>query len=262
MIANQPKRYRATYPSNVRYRDQVPRDVKGSATVAVLSYHKIGDPPEDGWESWYYVPTVVFRKQLQVLVEDGWHPIDHGSFVAALDDPAGLPDRSVLVTFDDGYQSLVAEAAPILEELVIPSVVFVPTAYIGGRNDFDAGDEPAETICGWDDLAWLAAHGMATQSHGVHHHAMSELDPAARRHEVEESQRVLTEGLGAPVRCFAFPYGDEGDDPPMMAAALRAAGYRAAFLYGGGATDLSRADRYRLPRIAMGPDTDLRALLG
>src|SRR5207244_6329869 len=99
---------------------------------------------------------------------------------------------SVLVTFDDAYRSLVLEALPVLEELDHPAVVFVPTAYIGGTNSFDADEEPAEPICNWDDLVTLESHGVSIQSHGVHHAAMSELEPRAQRAELEESRRCLT----------------------------------------------------------------------
>lgn len=231
-------------------------------TIIVLGYHKIGEPPADGWETWYYVPRQVFRAQLQTLLATGWHPIDHATFVEALDRPERAPTRSFLVTFDDAYRSLVSEALPVLEDLGVPAVVFVPTHYIGGTNAFDLDNEPEEQICDWDDLRHLHDRRVSVQSHGVRHAAMSELNPDAQREELQASRRALESGLGTTVDLFAFPYGDDGDDPRAMAAAVRAAGYRAAFGYGGGATDLRRGDRFRWPRAAMGPDTDLAAVLG
>jgi peptidoglycan/xylan/chitin deacetylase (PgdA/CDA1 family) len=229
--------------------------------VAILSYHKIGEPPDDGWESWYYVPCATFREQLQTLLSAGWPPIDHTTFADALDRPERLPDRCALVTFDDGYRSLVRDAIPILDELGIPSVVFVPTAHIGGTNAFDIDEEPEEEICDWDDLRFLARHDMSVQSHGVRHVPMSTIDPDAQAEELRASRQQLESGLETTVDLFAFPYGDEGPDPLFMRASLRASGYRAAFAYGGGPADLRRDDHFALPRLAMGPDTDLAALL-
>ena len=228
--------------------------------VAILSYHKIGDPPE-GWDSWYYVSRACFREHLVTLRRLGWNTIAHTTLLDALDRPGSLRAPSVLVTFDDAYRSLVREALPILQELDAPSVVFVPTAFVGGTNAFDAGEEPDEPICSWDDLTTLAANGVAIQSHGVNHAAMSDLDAGARRAELEQSRSTLEGRLRASVDLFAFPYGDGGTDPRAMAEAVRAAGYRAAFGYGGGPTDLAADDRYCLPRLAMGPDTDLVDLL-
>jgi len=229
--------------------------------VAILSYHKIGAPPAGGWDTWYYVDRARFREQLLTLQHLGWKAIDAATLLDALDDPERLRQPSALITFDDAYRSLVREAVPILEELGFPGVVFVPTSYVGGTNSFDADEEPEEPICGWDDLVVLAAHGVSVQSHGVRHAAMSDLDPTAQRHEIEESRRELEANLSNPVDLFAFPYGDAGNDAVVMGDALRAAGYRAACGYGGGPADLRAHDRYCLPRLAMGPDTNLADLL-
>jgi peptidoglycan/xylan/chitin deacetylase (PgdA/CDA1 family) len=228
--------------------------------VAILSYHKIGEPP-DGWDSWYYVSRSTFREHLAILRDRGWATVDCRTFLDALEQPGRLPGPSALVTFDDAYQSLVREAVPVLEEAGAPGVVFVPVDYIGGTNVFDADEEPDEPICSWDDLATLARHGVSVQSHGVRHAAMSDLDPDAQRVELEASRRVLESTTGTNVDLFAFPYGDGGTDAAAMAAAVEGAGYRAAFAYGGGPADLATADRYYLPRLAMGPDTDLAELL-
>jgi peptidoglycan/xylan/chitin deacetylase (PgdA/CDA1 family) len=228
--------------------------------VAILSYHKIGEPP-DGWYSWYYVSRACFRDHLALLRDRGWTMIDHPTLVTALDRPDRLRVPSVVITFDDAYASLVREALPVLREFDVPAVVFVPTAYIGGMNTFDAGEEPDEPICSREDLATLAGQGTSIQSHGVHHAAMSDLAPHEQRTELEESRRMLEAVTGRAVDLFAFPYGDAGTDAPAMAAAVRAAGYRAGFGYGGGPADLATDDRYCLPRLAMGPDTDLESLL-
>jgi peptidoglycan/xylan/chitin deacetylase (PgdA/CDA1 family) len=228
--------------------------------VAILSYHKIGEPP-DGCYSWYYVSRARFREDLALLRDRGWTTIDGTTLIDALDRPDRLRAPSVLITFDDAYASLVREALPVLRDFGAPSVVFVPTAYIGGMNTFDAGEEPDEPICSRDDLATLAAHGTSIQSHGVNHAAMSDLTPTEQRTELERSRRELEAVTGGTVDLFAFPYGDAGSDARAMAAAVRTAGYRAGFGYGGGPADLTTYDRYCLPRLAMGPDTDLESLL-
>ncbi len=150
----------------------------------------------------------------------------------------------------------------MLEELGVPSVVFVPTAHVGGTNEFDGGNEPDEPICDWNDLRRVASSGMSVQSHGVHHLPMSSLDANAQSEELQISRGTLEANLETAVDLFAFPYGDEGLDPQAMGESLRNAGYRAAFLYGGGPAHLDRDDHLRLPRLAMGPDTNLAELLG
>ncbi len=230
--------------------------------VAILGFHKIGAPPPPprGWASWFYVPESTFASFLAELRDRGWPPIDLARFLAGLDDPASLPERSSLLTFDDGYRSMRSAALPWLRHFDAPGVLFVPTDYVGGRNDFDRGVEPEEEICDWDDLRALRDGGVSIQSHAGSHRAFSSLDAAARADELARSRAALEAGLGAPVETIAFPYGDPGPDADRDQPA--AAGYRAAFTYRGAPVALPVPDRFRIERVAMGPDTDLAAVLG
>jgi hypothetical protein len=103
--------------------------------------------------------------------------------------------------------------------------------------------------------------GTTCSRNGVTHRAFSGLSAAEREEELRQSRAVLAEGLGRPVDVFSYPFGDPEPDAGATGRALRAAGYRAACLDKGGPSPVSVPDPYRLPRIPMGPDTDLRELL-
>lgn len=236
-------------------------------TLAILGFHKIGEPPADGWETWFYVPESTFVSYLGYLKQEGWQVVDIAGFLLGLAAPDALPERAALLTFDDGYRSFIKGALPRLLEFGYPSVMFVPTDFIGAHNSFDADDEPEEPICDWDDLRELQRLGVSIQSHGVSHRALSTLDRPAQDHEVVRSKTVLEAGLGTPVDVFAYPYGDGGMGHGWRARrrelreALVRAGYRAAFLYGGGPLQFPISDAYRVTRLAIGPDTDLESEL-
>src|SRR5436305_5987284 len=74
--------------------------------VAILAYHKIGQPPANGWESWFYIPEATFVSHLSYLHESGWQVIDLATFLQGLVEAHVLPRRSVLLTFDDGFRSM------------------------------------------------------------------------------------------------------------------------------------------------------------
>jgi peptidoglycan/xylan/chitin deacetylase (PgdA/CDA1 family) len=224
--------------------------------IAILGYHKIGPWPGD-WETWYYVPDETFADHLRTLREGGFCFLDLPSFLRGLDDPKSLPRRSALVTFDDGYRSLLEHGLPTLREFDCPAVLFVPTDYVGGTNAFDRDEEPEEPICSVQDLRLLQRQGVSIQSHGVTHRGFSNLGPTEQRHEVYRSKEVLEDAVGQPVELFSFPYGDGSKDNGSVTSLLRRAGYRAACLYGGGPQPVPAADPFRLARIPMGPDTDL-----
>lgn len=242
-------------------------------TLAILGFHKIGEPPPDGWETWFYIPEAVFVEQLRILQEDGWQVIDLATFLRGLAAPNILPERTALLTFDDGYRSMRTVTLPLLVEFGYPAVLFVPTDFIGERNSFDTA-EPEEVLCDWDDLVELGRQGVSVQSHGASHRPFSDLTPVEQEEELRRSKSTLEAGLGKRVEVFSYPYGDDGvssypygDDGASsqilrrVREALELAGYRAACLYGGGPTRLPAADPYRLTRLAVGPDTDLQAEL-
>jgi len=229
--------------------------------LAILAFHRIGEPSPGAWESWYYVPEPTFIDYLQYLREEAWQVIDLMRFVQGLETPDSLPERAAVITFDDGFKSVLEVALPCLIHYGYPAVHFVPTDFIGGRNWFDGGGEPEEAICDWEDLRELERGGVSVQPHGASHRAFSELKPAEQKAELRRSKSVLEDGLGKPSLVFSFPYGDDGVNASITATALSKAGYKAACLYGGGPNRVPVANPYCLTRLAMGPDTDLRAAL-
>ena len=228
-------------------------------TVAVLGFHKIGPPPANGWNSWFYISEGMFADMLRALRQDGWEVIDLDRFLRALEMPETLPERSALLTFDDGYRSMRDVTLPVLRRFDMPAVLFVPTDHVGGRNVFDAGVEPDEPICDWDDLHELARGGVSIQSHAASHRRFSDLTRHEREEELVRSKATLEKNMNAPCDVIAFPYGDPG--PCEESSAISRAGYSAAFLYGGSPVRLPVLDRHRVQRVAMGPTTDLQVEL-
>ncbi len=229
----------------------------GLRRLAVLGFHKVGSPPVQGWETWFYIPSARFVGYLRWLEASDWRVISAPQFLKGLESPETLPQRSVLLTFDDGYRSMRDVTLPLLRSFNFSAVLFVPTGFIGHVNSFDTGVEPEEPICDWADLMELQRHEVSIQSHSVSHRRFSTLDGADRDRELKESQALLENRLGNRVELFSFPYGDDGGDRRASASALQRAGYKAAYLYGGGPITVPAADVYQIPRLKIGPDTDL-----
>jgi peptidoglycan/xylan/chitin deacetylase (PgdA/CDA1 family) len=229
--------------------------------LAILAFHKIGPPPKGEYATWNYIPESTFVGFLEDLAEDDWTVVDLGRFMRGISDPRTLPRKAALLTFDDGYRSMVTVTLPILRRFGHPAVLFVPTAFVGGYNSFDEGMEPKEEICSWEDLRTLEQANVAVQSHGVHHHRFSELSEKRSVAELRDSKSALEGALGRSVETIAYPYGDNGRDPGNMARLAQSAGYRAAFLYQGTVIETRVSDAFAVPRLAMGPDSNLAALL-
>lgn len=224
--------------------------------VAILSYHKVGEPAPGGWNTWFYIPEKTFAAQIRYLQNDGWEVIDIHAFLRGMTDPDTLPERACLITFDDGYSVTMRIASRWLERFGCASVLFMSTDYVGGTNTFDKGVEPEERMCDWSELRALQSAGVSIQSHAVTHRRMSELAIDTQQEELIRSKVTLESILDRPVETIAFPFGDAGDTLRDSARPLREAGYLAGFAYGGGAVSLPTGTPFFMSRLAMGPDTN------
>jgi len=122
--------------------------------------------------------------------------------------------------------------------------------------------EPPGRICTWDELRTLEAGGISVQSHAASHTTFSELSLEARVAELQTSKLALERELGTPTKLWSYPFGDAGPEQDSLEERAADLGYLAACLYPGGTVTLPVDNPFRLSRIAMGPDTDLEALLG
>lgn len=197
------------------------------ADVLVLCYHAVSER----WDADLSVTPEALREQLCGLVERGYRG---ATFSEAVADPPW--PRTVAVTFDDGYRSVLELGLSVLGELGLPGTVFVVTDFVGcdepmswvGIERWRGGEHERELrSLSWEDARALVAAGWEIGSHTCSHPRLTELTDAALVHELADSRERLEDGLGAPCASLAYPYGDH--DTRVVAAA-GAAGYRFACL--------------------------------
>jgi peptidoglycan/xylan/chitin deacetylase (PgdA/CDA1 family) len=227
-------------------------DGEADRTLRVLMYHKVNDL----WPNPTSVPTAVFVEQMELLGELGYAPVALDAVRDYYLDGVPLPERAVLITFDDGYRDNLENALPVLQRHGYPAVVFVPIAYLDGR--LLPHEEPLRLLgvrnetLGWDELAALEAGGVRVESHGIGHRPLSELDPAEAAREIAISKLRLEERLGREVEAYAFVKGSLADYRPEHASLVQQAGYKLAFTSVSGANG-PRTDRFRLRRYNVEP---------
>jgi peptidoglycan/xylan/chitin deacetylase (PgdA/CDA1 family) len=193
--------------------------------VLVLCYHALSPT----WPAPLSIDPDAFERQMRDLRRRG--------FVAAtLRDAIERPpaERTVAVTFDDAYRSVLDLARPILDRFGMPASVYVPTAWPergepmtwDGIDQWLGGPHEHELAClGWDELRGLRDGGWEVGSHTRSHPRLPEIDDAALDTELAGSRVDCEAGLGAPCDSIAYPYG--AVDERVVAAAGRA-GYRYA----------------------------------
>ena len=220
--------------------------IPSCAVLRVLAYHAITDLAGDPVLEPYGVPPELFRLQIDLLLRHGFCFVSPDQFLCFLEDQSPLPERAVLLTFDDCFEDLLHTALPILRERGVPGVAFAVSSRIGGMNDWDAGLTTQRLrLLDADGLRRLEAHGIEIGAHSRSHPYLTHLSGPELTEEIAGSMFELEgAGLRRP-RLLAYPYGESN---PAVEHAARATGFRAALTVRPGLVRQA-SDPFRLPRI-------------
>lgn len=179
--------------------------------IVFLMYHELEMPgravsqSEPGYVR-YVLSEGSFRSQMNWLVRNGWRGLSVGE---ALGYPLA---NSVAITFDDGCETDLLIAAPILKENKFNATFYVTSGFIGKPGHLS----PAQ-------LRELHALGFEIGCHSMTHPYLDDLDAAALRREVFDAGKKLEDMIGAKIGHFSCP-GGRYDGRTLEVA--REAGYR------------------------------------
>ena len=198
--------------------------------VLVLNYHMVNpmvislaiDPTDFEW-------------QMKYLVDHGYHTISTDELYDFMEGKGALPDRPVLITFDDGYVDNYTNAYPILKKYNLKATIFIVTGFVSSRKGYLT----------WDQLREMEQHGIMAQSHTVTHAPLPELPDERIREELVESKRTAEVELGHPIDFIAYPTGVH--DLHIVSIA-KEAGYRGGFTVKYGNVDRS-SNVYAMERV-------------
>jgi peptidoglycan/xylan/chitin deacetylase (PgdA/CDA1 family) len=206
----------------------------------ILTYHSIssgGSPIE--------IPPELFVQQMEWLKANA-RVVPLGEVVRLLVARAPFPASAVVLTFDDGFLDFYSDAAPTLFRLALSATVFLPTSFLGGKNDWPGqpGWVRPQPLLDWPRVRELAGKGIEFGAHSVSHPDLTRLAPADLERELSGSRREIESQIGRPVEFFCYPYG-------RWNASVRAAvqrHFRGACSTGAGSVEL-RSDPFVLPRV-------------
>ncbi|MBD2094221.1 polysaccharide deacetylase family protein [Trichocoleus sp. FACHB-591] len=186
------------------------------ARVPVMMYHDI--LPEK--QVFFDVTPEEFEQHLQLIQERGLTPISLDQLTTHLRTGLPLPEKPILLTFDDGYKGHYEHVYPLLKKYGYPAVFSIYTAKVGkklGRSSLN-----------WEELRQMATDPLVTiAAHSVTHPPdLTKLTDDHLATEVAESKQLLEAELGMPIRYFTYP---EGKYDQRVAKVVQEAGYLAAF---------------------------------
>jgi peptidoglycan/xylan/chitin deacetylase (PgdA/CDA1 family) len=212
--------------------------------LLILMYHRIEEIPHDAAYPMNFVRPAQFQDQLAALTDWGYRSVTIGDWLAYRDRQEVLPRRPVIVTFDDGYRSVLDHAWPLLRANGFQATTFLVTGQIGGTNAWDP-DERQAPLLSADDVLALRRDGMTFGSHTRTHRPLTRLSPEAVEEELRGSRRDLEELLGEPVFVLAYPFNNQNR---AVRQAARRAGYTSA-VRGTGRMNRRMTDPLALRRI-------------
>jgi peptidoglycan/xylan/chitin deacetylase (PgdA/CDA1 family) len=206
----------------------------------ILTYHSIADGASP-----LEIPPAIFAQQMEWLRSNA-RVVPLGELVDALANHMPLPERTVVLSFDDGFRDFHAAAAPVLLRLGLPATVFLPTMYAGGKNDWPG--QPSwvvpQPLMDWAQVRELAEYGIEFGSHSVTHPDLTSLSAAKCKQELEMSKQEIESHTARPADFFCFPYGRWNLDVKDAAGYY----YEGACSTGAGVVEPD-ADPYALPRV-------------
>ncbi|WP_193433259.1 MULTISPECIES: polysaccharide deacetylase family protein [Streptomyces] len=172
--------------------------------VPILMYHAIAHVPNEATHELSVSPEA-FEQQMEVLGERGFTPLTTAQ-LAALWRESGksLPERPVLITFDDGYEGVHRYALPALARHGFVSTLFVSTGWLRGEYDTGGG---LDRMLDWDQVRELAAAGTEIGGHSHTHPELDQLTDDGLRFELRRCRDIVADELGTRPASFAYPYG-------------------------------------------------------
>ena len=217
--------------------------------VTILCYHSVTehrDPPRHDPHK-LHIPVRLFLEHLNYL-QSNYRVISLGDFLRAKRENRRLPDYSVILTFDDGFQDFFSVAAEQLARRKLPATVFVIT-----DRTFDYLHPNGEFYLSWQEVQKLAASGTEVGSHTCSHTSLLDLPFDEARRELEDSRTAIRDHISQEDLPLSYPYGQTSEAISKLVQSL---GYSCG-ITGTLGPNGSDMDLFALSRTVIASDDDL-----
>ena len=198
-------------------RDAVILPGRTQVQVPILMYHYIRVPPSYGGDriGWGLSTSPDdFRQQMDYLDQHRYHPITLTELRAYLAGSRTLPDRPVVLTFDDGYLDLYTQAFPVLKHYHFKAVAYIVAGFLDRTT---TNVTPAQ-------VREMDTYGIEIGAHTVSHVDLTRAG-GSLNFEVAGSKAILESVVGHPVLDFCYPSGKYNDS---VIQAVATAGFESA----------------------------------
>ncbi len=210
--------------------------------VPIILYHNLLESI-DGENALVNITPETFREHMTAIKAEGYTAITYNDYYEYLSKGTLLPEKPIIITFDDGYLSNYEKAFPILRELGLKATIFVVTSTVG-----------ATTNVSYPHFTWMQALEMEQsgvikiESHSHSHLPMSQLEFGDIVREVRLSKYLIEKNLNKECSFLAYPFGDFSD---VCLKIAREAGYSLQNKVGDRGFNSKNTDNELLRRITV-----------
>lgn len=188
-----------------------------SLKVPILLYHYVEDNTDerDFLRTSMATRPYFFEIQMKYLSLSGYTAISPSDLKSAFDGDTNLPEKPIVITFDDGFRDYYYNAFPVLKKYNLHAIVYMIANHIGRSGNLTV-----------EMLAEMIDSGVfELGSHTLNHLWLSQVAQGEARREIFESKKVLSDIFNYPVKHFAYPGGFEA---PWVSDLVKEAGYETA----------------------------------
>lgn len=212
------------------------------APILVYHYVEYVTDEKDTIRKSLNTPPYLFIKQIETLKNAGYTFITASELIDMLDGKIKLPQKPVLITFDDGYRDFYTDVFPILKKYNVKTTAYIISGFLDRPN----------YLFTWQ-LKQVARSGLVEiGAHTVRHFALKGLNPTIAKYEIEESKKELEGLIGIPVVSFAYPDGSFDDQAIKL---VKEAGFKSAVTTIRG-FEVNSDNKYSVYRIHPGDRVD------
>lgn len=191
-----------------------------SLHIPVIIYHSVRPytKGESKYQDLYDVTPELLDQELTYMEEHGYHAVLMRDVDAHWRSGTPLPEKPVILSFDDGWKNQYEYAFPVLQKHQMKAVFYIFTNPIDHKNAH---------WMSWDDVLTLDNAGMEIGGHSRTHPILTKIshDNAKLDHEILEPKKIIEERLGHPIISFAYPFGAKNESVEI---AVARAGYQIA----------------------------------
>lgn len=226
--------------------------------IPILLYHSISADAAPRFRKWAIHPAR-FAEHMAYLRDQRYTPITVTQLAQAIGETRSLrlPERPVVITFDDGLADFYTDALPVLLQHGFAATLYITTGFVGGTSRWlQAEGESNRPMLTWAQIAEISASGVECGAHSHTHPQLDILPPVQARDEILRSKVELEQHLGHPVQSFSYPHGYYSRTVRDM---VRQAGYSSACAVKHALSALTD-DRFAFSRIIAMAETDVKGL--